>query len=494
MISNTSNSFSKDLFNIDLILNFDPKTKFIKEITTSQTMETSSNVFHKEGLFSNEIFGLPGTPIRSTQLAYINLRIPVLHPLVYQQYCKLRALYKDIMDGKTYVVFDNKEGDFVISNPTEGSTGYEYFIQHVDKLKLSDRDSDRRKIRLDLINKYGKSNNLLQYWLVMPAGLRDYSVDEDGRPNENEINTLYRKLISVSTMLSSFKITPKDYYLYDKIRLKIQKTLLEIYEYIVSMLDGKSKFIQGKWAKRAVMYGTRNVISPFTPNIHNLNDTHSPSINHTIIGLYQYLKSILPVTTNRFINNVTNRVFTNDVNEARVLDIESKKYKIKQIDIKIKEKWFTMDGVNDLLEKLRYDDTILQPVKLDKDYLFYIYDNNNSITIIRDNDDIKEDMDYNKLRPITYGELFYIACYDILGKYPGFVTRYPVTGLGSIYPSYTYVKSTVKGRKVKLIDKLINIDMIEYPILKEKWYRSMAPNTNRIKLLGADFDGRKDCY
>jgi hypothetical protein len=72
------------------------------------------------------------------------------------------------------------------------------------------------------------------------------------------------------------------------------------------------------------------------------------------------------------------------------------------------------------------------------------------------------------------------------------VTRYPVTGQGSIYPSWPYVKTTVHSQSLKELDDQWqptgNIAK-DFPIRGERFYNSVSPHYTKLRRLGADFDG-----
>lgn len=478
------------LFNIDLIIDFDPKTMLLQPIKSLQVFEPSSTVFKRDGLFSLSIFGPLGSAQRNRTLAYIDLNIPILHPLVYRHFCNLKSLYLDIMASKAYVKFDTKTKDFVLSKPEEGGqTGYHYFITHMEQIEFNDNNSEERKHRIQLIKKYGRKDKMITKWLVLPAGMRDYTVSEDGRPSKDEINDFYTRLIATSNMLANSRVTEDNMDLFNAVRFKLQRSVLEIYSYIENMLDGKSKFIQGKWAKRSIAYGTRNVITPSLNDITNLNSKHKVTINHSTLGLYQYLKAIFPITVNKIKGRFLNYIFKPDTPKASLVNKDTLRFEEVDVDIKVRDSWLSSEGINIILNKFILDDVLKSPVKIQDHYALLLYDLDTEIRVIRSNDQITEDMDKSKLRPITYVEMFYIAIYDCVDKYPGFFTRYPVTGLGSIYPSKVYLKTTTKGRLVTVYDGVYEEEMPEFPILKEEFTKSMSPNFTKLKQLDGDYDG-----
>ena len=481
----------RKLFNIDLILGLKEKKKFLKPVTSLHIFEPSSTIFKKDGLFSLEIFGPLGSDARSKLISYVNLNIPIMHPLIYQTYIKLKGFYGEIMSGKGYAVFDNKTKDFIpLPKEQGGQTGYTFFINHMEHIKFEDRKSESRKYRIKLIEKYGKKEHMFTEWIVLPAGLRDYTVSPDGRPTEDEINSLYRKLLATSNMLLNNTITEDNQELFDPVRLRIQKTVFEIYSHIIALLDGKNKFIQNQWVKRAVKDGTRNVITSIKPMINDLDTDNKISSNHTIVGLYQFVKSIRPLTINKVLTKFSSKIFNQYTNEVNLVNPKTMKYETYEIKVENRDEWLSPSGINNIMNKLKLTNVLTSPVKIEDKYLLLVYDDSKNIKILYNNNDI-EGLDSKYIRPITYSELFYIAIEDISRNTPAFITRYPVIEKGSIYPSYMYCKTTLHGREVNYQDGLIEKKLYEYPDFNYDWIKSVTPNINRLAGLGGDFDG--DC-
>lgn len=479
----------KKLFNIDLILGLKEKKKFIKPITSLHIFEPSSTIFKKDGLFSLDIFGPIGSDSRSRLISYINLNIPIMHPLIYQTYIKLKGFYGEILSGKAYATFDNKTKDFIpLPREQGGQTGYTFFINHMENIKFEDRQSESRKYRIKLIEKYGKKEHMFTEWIVLPAGLRDYTVSADGRPSEDEINSIYRKLLATSNMLLNNNITEDNQTLFDPVRFRIQKTVFELYSHIITLLDGKSKFIQNQWVKRAIKDGTRNVITSHPTLVKDLDTENKISSNHTIVGLYQFVKSIRPLTVNKVLTKFSSKIFNQYSSEVKLVNPKTMKYETYEIGVEHRDEWLSSDGINKIMNKLKLTPVLTSPIEIEGKYLLLIYDNGTDIKVLYNNEDIEE-LDSKHIRPITYSELFYLAIEDVSTTTPAFVTRYPVIEKGSIYPSYMYCKTTLNGREVNYQDGLIEKKLYEYPDLNYDWVKSLTPNVNRLESLSADFDG-----
>lgn len=481
-------TLDKRLFNIDVFTPKETDVANIGQVTNGFIFETNSKVFRKGGLYDPLIFGQVGTTARMETFGYIDLVVPILHPLIYTTFLSLGSLYAGIAEKKKFAIFDNKKKDFVLSDNKHGHSGYTYLIDNIHKIQFDDKEGEERKLKIAMVKGYSGKDNQLTKWLVLPAGLREYEEDDNGRPQENEVNNLYRKLLGLTSMIKNINING-EYSLVDSIRLKIQKVVVEIYEHFKTLIDGKKKFIEDKFAKRAVTYGTRNVITPMDNNITDLTKTDMAKLNTITVGLYQYAKAITPITVNKVMGIFSNRLFNTNTTSAYLVDPKTLKTILVDINIKKRDEWLSISGINDIMNKLAQPDVRAKPVMVDKYYIMLVHDQDNVITMLDHTDDIPEDMDKKYLRPITYTELFYIAIYDTCGKYPAFATRYPVVELGGIYPCKPYVKTTIKGRTVTVRYRGQEKEMKEYPIIGQKYVEAMSPHNTRLPRLGADFDG-----
>ena len=91
---------NQKLFNLDLLILDDQMAKQMKEVKSLAIFQSSKKEFDPEGLFSVQIFGPIGHEQRSQMPAYIDLKIPILHPLVFRTLISLKAAYLDILEGK----------------------------------------------------------------------------------------------------------------------------------------------------------------------------------------------------------------------------------------------------------------------------------------------------------------------------------------------------------------------------------------------------------
>ena len=483
-----------DYFSLELLQLPNNISSLIRPVTSVNIYKPSSNSFDENGLFSTTIFGAVGSSERTERFSYINLNTKILHPLIFKEYMNLKQFYFKVAKGIEYGKFDEEIKDIVPSTIDKGGeTGYDFVVRHIKKINFPRNKSSSREARIKLINNHSEEELFMDKLLVYPAGLRDYYVDENGRGKEDEVNAIYRKVIGLSNILTSFKTLKGDLTPIDGIRLRLQLAVVEIYDYFMSILEGKRGFIQDKWVKRAVETSTRNIIAPIPSNIKNLNDPDRIGYNSIVIGLYQYIKAVSPIIKHRIYTRVVPYVIDEHTNKAKLINPKTLETEIVDISQKSREKWTTDDGVDSIMNRLLQDDARLEDIYVDKYYLGVVYDDGNVVKFIFDTTTIG-DIDKSKLRPMKYGEFFYWLSYDLPSKYPGFTSRYPIAGLGSIILVIPYLKTTIPSRKVKILhqDSWEDGDVVkEYPREDAGWFNSMGIHPTKLSGLSADFDGDK---
>ena len=106
-------------FNIRLLDLTPDKLKLIKPVTSLDIFDHTKTNFHDEGLYSVAIFGRIGDPMRDKRFSYIDVKIPIFHPIIFRCLKRIKALYIEIIEGSSYAIFDNTTNDFVKSTQEE---------------------------------------------------------------------------------------------------------------------------------------------------------------------------------------------------------------------------------------------------------------------------------------------------------------------------------------------------------------------------------------
>lgn len=488
--------FTENPSNIDLLFATKEDIEGMRPITVLDIMEGLTKNFHPNGLFSTEIFGKVGGEFRNRLFSYIDLRVPIVHPNIYKVIVKLKSLYEEIILGKSFAIFNPKTGDFEKSSALLGETGFDFFLTNWPKVKLDGRDSSSRKEAIKLLNKY-KDNIFIDKLIVLPAGLRDYFVDESGKPGEDEINEYYRNIMRTSFSMETISVRDSLGEL-DSIRANLQTQVVALYNYVIDLLSGKRGAIQARWTTRAIINSTRNVITSYIPRVTELGGPQSVSPNQSVIGLYQFLRAFIPLAVKEVREKFSQRVFPSQ-NAAAAL-INKKTLKREQVAVSSKhlDRWLTYEGIEKTFASFGNQDLRHSVLEIDGYYMALIYRRGNMFKMIFDIDEIPEDLrEGADIKPITLTEMLYICTYEMSKNQMGFVTRYPVAGYGGIYPSEVYLRTTMDTEILVELDDFWQPKpdkVCEFPVRGDKFMDSMAPAACHLLAMGADFDGDKTSF
>lgn len=485
-------------FNISLLTLNAQNVQGLREVKVLDIFEGGSDVsearsknFHPDGLFSVETFGKVGDEKRNRMFGYIDLKLPIFHPIIFKALLDLKELYGRIMSGAEYATFNEKTKDFEPATMVTGQTGFSFFMKHFPELRFEERRSTSREFNIKMVYKEREKENVLMTKLiVMPAGLRDFTIDPNGKPEEDEINTLYRRVMNISGVLQNINLRG-DLEHFDSTRYQLQLRVREIYDYIVSLLEGKHKLIQGWWTNRNIFNSTRNVITSHVVRMDRLDGPTWVSKNHTVVGLYQVLRAIFPLALN-LVRNFTMQAFPGSNVPAILVNPKTLGKEQIQVGSEFYDEWVTQEGLESVIGRFEIEGLRHDPVMINKHYLGLIYNDGKQVKFVQGIEDLPEGRDPKFLKPITYAELFYLAIAERVKTIPCFVTRYPVINFGGIYPSWIYLKTTMRSSSLVLLDEQwepTSSILTEWPIEGEAFMNSMSPSVDHLGLLGADHDG-----
>ena len=448
--------------------------------------------FHPDGLFSTLIFGRVGDERRDARFSYIDIKVSVMHPIFFALLTKMKRLYGDILSGTGYAKWDPEVKDFVkASSAGGGQTGYAFFISHWLDIDFQGTKSIRRDQGIQLIEKY-KHQAMTDKIIVLPAGLRELEIDEYNRRTEDEINPLYRRILALSNTIHAQTVQVAVETV-DIQRYQLQLAFNAVYDQLTSLIEGKKKLLLGKWASRRIFNGTRNVITAMEMATPYVGGKGAPGFNHTVIGLYQYLKASLPVSMFQ-IRQFLTPMFPDINSAARLVD----KKTLQAVEIvlasKYYDQWMTNAGIEKIISMFSEETVRDKPLEIDGKYLALIYKGpDGTFRVMHSIDELPPTRSKEHVHPMTFAELLYLSVYEKAGTYPMTVTRYPITGIGSIYPSKTYLKVTLKSEKRVRLDEnwqpmSEDHTAFEFP-LAGNYVNSLIPHPSRLGNLGADYDG-----
>lgn len=481
-------------FNIELMFAPDSTVRQLRPTTKTDIYDGVTNNFDDSGLFSTVTFGKVGSPERDDNFSYIRMNADIIHPAIFNVLKKLKSLYVDIMMGTAYAKWNPELKDFESSDMLEGDTGMAFFTRHIHHLEPDKRKSVKRNMYVDVFNRYQKEC-LMHNHLVIPAGLRDLYVDKEGREVQDEINDLYRKLIAIASSINLVGGKQNDPVV-DTPRKSLQLTANEIYEYLKRMLEGKKGLVQAKWGGRKLVNGTRNVISSIDTTAYKLQSPKAPHVDHTQIGIFQCLKSSVPIAIHHLKRKFLDQVFVNASSPTTLIRIKDLKPEEVEIDPYTWDKWATTEGLEKIIDGFSDQSLRNKPIVVEKKYyLFLTYQKDNVFKIFRNINELPDPSMLDYVHPTTYAELFYLCNYE--GWYRdlrALCTRYPIAGMYSIYPAKIYVRTTVGATTLNELGddwQTVVGTALEFPVRDRKaiWIDTAIVSYTRLAKLGGDYDG-----
>lgn len=480
-------------FNIWLLSPSSSSTNGQLAVQSLDVYDPNSTEYNSQGLYSVEIFGTVGTEKRLKQFSYMNLRTKILHPKIFLDLYRLKGLYKGIASSTMYAKWDPELMDFVRSDIIDGKTGYSFLMEHFKELKFIHNKSPARDLRIKILDKY---RNACEYNFIpiLPAGLRDIEIDENNRTTEDEINALYRRVLRASNTINVHNNNNNSPVL-DTVRWNIQKTVLEIYQHIESVIEGKRGFLAAKYGSRNIHRGTRNVITAIEPAPLVLGSPEAITVNDTVVGLYQYMKATVELCIHDIKNGVMKPVIADIPISIKLIDKRTLTSTEVQPTSKAIEDWGTAKGIESLINAYFKPNNRQKPVVVDGKYVALVYNDGAYCKVFYDINELPSDKDISKVTPITWCELFYISVFSSSRECIAAPTRYPIFQAdGSIYPSMVYLKTTVKSDVLTVLDdnwEPTTFKYISFPIKTESSLDSMNVHISKMPGLAADLDGDK---
>lgn len=472
----------------------DPRTivpGVFKPITSTDAFEGMTQNLNDDGLYSLEIFGKLGSKERDKTEAYIDVKLPIFNPTYLKSLFQIKALYQGILRGAEYGAWDEETKDFIKSNILEGGTGFSFFTKAFKNIVFSSTDSYKRGQRVTLVNNF-RNIALTDKVLVIPAGLRDIQFQANGAPTEPEITELYRGLMFRTRVVLGNREDAENP-LYDTVRWGLQNAFNEIDQYLFGLMEGKGGILQKRMSTRGVHGGTRNVITARKVSRARLRDGNGVGPNSVDMGLYQSLLNFQYVCANGMINKYLMNIFTTGSQTAKLVNKKTLEYEYVEVPASTVEKWTTYAGLNKLFNG--FADTALRnkEIVVDWHYLALVYDDGKDVCVLHDINDLPKGKDRKLVRPITYMELFYLSCHDVISKQVTQQTRYPIIGIGSIFPANVNLL-TIAGATKRVVRNPIDWEekeiCLRYPHREETpdYFDAMSVDPSREAALDSDHD------
>lgn len=463
-----------------------------KPVTSSDAFEGMTQNLNEEGLYSVDIFGRVGSAERDEIEAVINTKLPIFNPTYFKTLIQLKSLYLGVIKGSEYAVWDSQEKDFIKSNMLEGETGFSFFMSHYGEIVPKHTDSYKRKQRIELFEGQ-KDKAMTDKVLVIPAGLRDIQFNPNGSAMEPELNELYRKLLFRSRSVLNIPKGDENNPLYDNVRWGLQSGFVDIDDYLFNMSKGKGGFFQSRISTRGVVGGTRNVITARKVSRNNLFKGNGVGVNSTDIGMYQALMMFQYHSIYALTSGYLERVFTTGSVTAKLVNTKTLEYEYVETDAETVDKWTTPEGLIKMFNGFMDTHLRHRPIKIKGYYLGLVYDDGKNVRIFGDINELPEGFNKKYVTPLNYIELFYLSCQQIIQSKMMQQTRYPITGIGSVYPSHVNLLTTQNATGRNILDDYWEVSetCLAFPHKEDNpdYFDAMSVDPTREAGLGSDHDG-----
>ena len=444
------------------------------------------------GLFSPKIFGQ--TPDeKDRQFAYIDLSDRFFHPYIYEILDDLMpkrfkrcaagdGMWKLDSDGMLQEI---KKGD---PDYEQGHTGLAWLVEVFPKMKFKDSNSLVRKDKLKLLKDFPPEHCIITKFLVVPIKYRD--IDRNSSTHKlPELNTWYQHIIRYSNSLSD----PTFSFFNNQVRFNLQSELVQIRVYAQSLLEKKTGFFHKAILGKSVDYGSRDVIS--VPSFRGYQKPKDNPVDmfHTGVPLAKCLiigyEFIMRYCMQFFADNFRN------VSEYPIYEFKDGEYRMTGQSIPLADQTarFNSKFIEKKINRFKNShgtrfEVITLTTKDGKEIPFHMAGQFGALN------PKSQHASFILNRPMTWTDLFYQAAVNTLSDKYVYITRYPIEGYNSIFPTLCLPLSTLDT-----VDAVIEgVHYPRYPIIDLKLDTSKISNrfidtvtmSNLfLDAIGGDYDG-----
>ncbi len=239
--------------------------KFIKNnalkgpVTSPQLFMGKTTSFHPQGLFSEEIFGMEGSPEVKEAMSWIDLNCQAIHPGIYDILSKrIERKINLVLSGESSFEM-NEQGE--LEEQDEGSiSGFSDFSKNINQIKFRKTgDGGERDRIVDMIHSNIESELFFtDKLLVISPGNRPVSVGEDQRDvMVDELNEIYQRVIILSNQIKGVSGT-----MFDIMSFKMQLILKDLFDFVKTKVAKKHGIIRNLMLGKRVDFSARAVITP----------------------------------------------------------------------------------------------------------------------------------------------------------------------------------------------------------------------------------------
>lgn len=243
------------------------------------------NGFHKEGLYSEEIFGPVGSYARRVTFSRIKLPVPVLSPACYilvRRTPKLKNIYEQLLKGRVGIITENNE--VIFKNKNEDLSMYDesQIIDNLEKMidyfmKIIPKNSPQYKLLT-------KTPPLTDEILVLPPALR---------PISENLDPITKELQKILANISVYTLGTNRELLRNEFQLAFASQVDALREEIMNQLRGKEGILRSAAGKR-VDWSSRGVIVPASTETYKVKIPIEAALELFSLDLASELTQYMP--------------------------------------------------------------------------------------------------------------------------------------------------------------------------------------------------------
>ena len=421
-----------DLFDVKEFIDIN----HLQEIT-SPILFQRGDIPHPNGLVSNEIFGVT-TKSRRETYAYIDLHGHFFHPHVYKAIRRMFRNIDKIVNGESYYIID-QNGQLRLDD--NGETGIEFLYNNWEKIKWNPESQDgntkgMRSERVSLIENNKKNEIFMRYQIVIPAFYRDIKSGGSGGGETDDINNLYAKLIRLATLIKNQNMFDFQFH---STNYNIQTTIIDIYDYFKHKLEKKRGLIRKYLMGKNVDYCTRTVITAPTFHANRPEDLFTDFL-YSSIPVAQVCSLAYPFVMHWIKSFFEREVI--DTQHAKILYNPSTDEVVKTEKILNPESYFSDKYIKKMIDTFIKDpESRFTPIEVPTSGTHKMY-----LAFSGKRMDSSNTAELSAIvnRPMTYTDLLYMACEEVVRDKHTLITRYPLNDEFGVFVSRIRVSSTTK--------------------------------------------------
>ena len=210
-----------------------------KQVTNPRTFQSDFEP-SPGGLQDPAIFGV-STKEKFNNWGYIQLEDVILHPLIYDNLNVIDPIFKRVRDKKTKVIIANG----VLKEDPNGGTGISWLVGNWDKINWDKYRTEKNAMFIDLLKNTSKNILLVDRIPVIPIVYREASSKNSFRIEEDEIDKLYKRILSISKSgRSDFTTAWMETFQDKSSKDFMQQAVNQLYHYFLKKLEKKQGFVR----------------------------------------------------------------------------------------------------------------------------------------------------------------------------------------------------------------------------------------------------------